>query len=101
MNNFLSNFPLHRPRRLRKKWIRNLVRETTIRPDDFIFPIFVTYDNKSSEIKSMPGIKRLNIEEAFDLSQKAKELGINAVAIFPDVPNEIKDETGKEALNSE
>ena len=73
MNNFLSNFPLHRPRRLRgTKWIRNLVRETTIGPDDLIFPIFVTYDNKSSEIKSMPGVKRLNLEEAFDLSQKSK-----------------------------
>ena len=83
MSNFLSNFPLHRPRRLRSnKWIRNLVRETAIGPDDLIFPIFVTYDNKSSEIKSMPGIKRLNLEEAFDLSQKAKELGINAEQYF-------------------
>ncbi len=100
MNNYLSNFPLHRPRRLRKKkWIRNLVRENRIGPDDFIFPIFVTYNNKSSEIKSMPGVKRLNIEEAFDLSQKAKELGINAVAIFPEVPKNIKDDSGKEALN--
>ncbi|MBV68995.1 MAG: porphobilinogen synthase [Pelagibacterales bacterium] len=100
MNNYLSNFPLHRPRRLRKKkWIRNLVRENTIGPNDFIFPIFVTYNNKSTEIKSMPGVKRLNIEEAFDLSQIAKELGINAVAIFPEVPRNIKDESGKEALN--
>ena len=100
MNNYLSNFPLHRPRRLRKnKWIRNLVRENTIGPDDFIFPIFVTYKNKSTEIKSMPGVKRLNFEEAFDLSQKAKELGINAVIIFPEVPSNIKDESGKEALN--
>ena len=101
MSNYLSNFPLHRPRRLRSsKWIRKLVRETTIRPDDLIFPIFVTYDSKSTEIKSMPGIKRMSLEEAFDLSQIAKELGINAVAIFPEVPNDIKDNTGKEALNS-
>ncbi len=100
MNNYLSNFPLHRPRRLRQnKWIRKLVRENTIGPDDFIFPIFVTYSNKSTEIKSMPGVKRLNIEEALDLSQEAKELGINAVAIFPEVPKNIKDESGKEALN--
>ena len=75
-----------------------MVRENTIGPD-FIFPIFVTYNNKSTEIKSMPGIKRLNIEEAFDLTQIAKELGINAVAIFPEVPENIKDESGKEALN--
>ena len=67
-----------------------MVRENTIGPDDFIYPIFVTYNNKSSEIKSMPGVKRLNIEEAFDLSQTAKELGINAVAIFPEVSKLIK-----------
>ncbi len=100
MNNFLSNFPLHRPRRLRKnKWIRKLVRESSIAPNDFILPIFVTYEKQSTEIKLMPGIKRLNLEDAFDLSQKAKEFGINAVAIFPEVPSKIKDETGKEALN--
>ena len=101
MNNFLSNFPLHRPRRLRKnKWTRKLVRESYITPNDFILPIFVTYEKQSTDIKLMPGIKRLNIEDAFDLSQKAKEFGINAVAIFPEVPSKIKDETGKEALNS-
>ena len=99
MNNYLSNFPLHRPRRLRSnKWIRNLVQETTILVNDLIYPIFVTYENKSSEIKSMPGIFRYNIEEALDLSQKAKELGINAVALFPEVPKELKDERGSEAL---
>ena len=101
MNNFLSNFPLHRPRRLRKnKWTRKLVRESYITPNDFILPIFVTYEKQSTDIKLMPGIKRLNVEDAFDLSQKAKELGINAVAIFPEVPSKIKDETGKEALNN-
>ena len=46
----------------------------------------------------MPGVKRLNIEEAFDLSQEAKELGINAVAIFPEVPRNIKDESGKRSI---
>ena len=99
MNNYLSNFPLHRPRRLRSnKWIRNLVQETRILVNDLIYPIFVTYETKSSEIKSMPGIFRYNIEEALDLSLKAKELGINAVALFPEVPKELKDENGSEAV---
>ena len=101
MNNYLSNFPLHRPRRLRSsKWIRNLIKETAILENDLILPIFVTYENKSSEIKSMPGIFRYNFEEALDLSLKAKELGINAVALFPEVPKELKDESGKEALKA-
>ena len=101
MNNYLSNFPLHRPRRLRNsKWIRNLVQETTILVNDLIFPIFVTYENKSSEIKSMPGIFRYNIEEALDIALNAKELGINAVALFPEVPLKLKNERGTEGLNN-
>ena len=57
MNNYLSNFPLHRPRRLRKKkWIRNLVRENTIGPDDFIFPIFVTYNNMYVCVSQIKGV---------------------------------------------
>ena len=102
MNNYLSNFPLHRARRLRsKKWIRSLVKEKTISIEDFIYPIFVSYDSKSTEIKSMPGVFRYNIEEALDMSLKAKDLGINAVALFPEVPQTLKDENGTEALNSD
>ena len=99
MNNYLSNFPLHRARRLRSnKWIRHLVKETIISVKDFIYPIFVSYKSKSTEIKSMPGIFRYNIEEAVDVSIQAKELGIKAIAIFPEVPVELKDESGSEAL---
>ncbi len=101
MNNFLSNFPLHRPRRLRKnRWIRSLVQETTILPNDLIYPIFVTYDSKSSAIESMPGISRLNLEEALDRSLEARELGIHAIALFPEVPESLKDSNGSEALNN-
>ena len=48
----------------------------------------------------MPGIFRYNIEEALDISLKAKELGINAVALFPEVPKELKDESGTEGLKA-
>ncbi len=100
MNNYLSNFPLHRARRLRsKKWIRNLIQETAFSVKDLIYPIFVSYEKKSTEIKSMPGIFRYNLEEALDLALEAKELGINAVALFPEVPKKLKDENGSEALN--
>ncbi|MBF95774.1 MAG: Delta-aminolevulinic acid dehydratase [Alphaproteobacteria bacterium MarineAlpha9_Bin4] len=102
MNNYLSNFPLHRPRRLRSsKWIRKLVQETKLLTEDLIFPIFVTYERKSSKIKSMPGICRYNIEEALDLAHKAKELGINAVALFPQVSQDIKDDKGSEAFKKD
>ena len=100
MNNYLSNFPLHRPRRLRNnKWIRNLIKETTILVNDLILPIFVTYETRSTEIDMMPNIKRNNINDAVLLANKAYEAGIKAVAIFPEVPKEKKDVFGKEALN--
>ena len=87
MNNFLSNYPLTRPRRLRKTdWLRTLVCESRLRSSDLILPIFVSERKKSQEIEEMPGIKRYTIDEALEVVNKAKELGIKAVALFPEVP---------------
>ena len=84
MNNFLSNYPLSRPRRLRKEeWIRSLVCESTLAVKDLILPIFITENEKSAHIKEMPGIKKYNINDALEVINNAKELGIKAVAIFP------------------
>jgi len=49
--------PLYRPRRLRStETIRRMVRETTLSPDNFIYPLFVTHGkNVKKEISSMPG----------------------------------------------
>ena len=100
MQNYLSNFPLTRLRRLRAKdWIRELIKENNLSLNDLILPIFLSYENKSTEIISMPGVKRYSVSEAVELAFKAKELGINAIAIFPEVPKEKKDITGSEALN--
>ena len=102
MNSFLSNFPLSRPRRLRKEpWIRQLIQETYLNTSDLIYPIFITYNKKSSAIDSMPGIKRLNIDEAVVCANNAYELGIKAVALFPEVPEDLKNDQGTEALNEE
>ena len=100
MNNFLSNFPYCRPRRLRQEdWIRQIVTENFLKISDLILPIFVTYETRSTEIDMMPNIKRNNINDAVMLANKAYEAGIKAVAIFPEVPKEKKDVFGKEALN--
>ena len=100
MNNFLSNFPYCRPRRLRQEdWIRSIVTENFLKVSDLILPIFLTYEANSSEIDMMPNIKRNNINDAVLLANKAYEAGIKAVAIFPEVPEEKKDVFGKEALN--
>ena len=100
MNNFLSNFPFCRPRRLRQEeWIRSLVQENILRSENLILPIFLTYKNKSSKIEAMPNIYRNTIEDAIILTKKAYSLGIKAIALFPEVPKEKKDVHGKEALN--
>ncbi len=100
MNNFLSNFPYSRPRRLRKdEWIRILVQENVLRTENLILPIFLTYDESSSEIVSMPNVYRNNINDAVILAKKAFDIGIKAIALFPEVPKEKKDVFGKEALN--
>jgi porphobilinogen synthase len=83
---------IHRPRRLRRTpAIRNLVRETTLNPSDFILPLFVS--EKISErrpIPSMPGVCQLSVEEVADEAGKAHESGLQAVILFG-IPKE-KDE---------
>ena len=100
MNNFLSNFPYCRPRRLRKgQWIRALVQENVLRIEDLILPIFLTYKENSTNISAMPNLKRNNICDAIDLANQANEVGIKAIALFPEVPEEKKDINGSEAIN--
>ena len=102
MNNFLSNYPLFRARRLRKeKWVRSLVCETNLEPKNLILPIFITEEKKSTDIIGMSGIKKYTVNHALEVVNKAKELGIKAIALFPEIQKNKKDILGKEALNNE
>ncbi|GIS24034.1 MAG: hypothetical protein CM15mP124_5140 [Alphaproteobacteria bacterium] len=77
MNNFLSNFPYCRPRRLRQEdWIRQIVTENYLKISDLILPIFVTYETRSTEIDMMPNIKRNNINDAVCLQTKLMKQGL-------------------------
>ncbi|MBU4319584.1 MAG: porphobilinogen synthase [Thermodesulfovibrionales bacterium] len=92
-------FPLHRPRRLRKnEVIRRMVRETSLSPDDFIYPLFVTYGkNIRREIKSMPGCFQESVDKIVKHAKEVYSLGIPAVILFG-IP-EHKDETGSGAYD--
>ena len=92
-----------RPRRNRKaEWVRRLVRENRITTDDLIWPIFVNEGETAREaISSMPGVDRVSIAEAVNVAKEAVALGIPAIAIFPNTPPHLRDETGSEALNPE
>ena len=94
-------FPLHRGRRLRvNESIRSLVRETSLSPSDFMFPMFIAEgENYKSEISSMPGIFRRSIDLTVEEVKELFELGIRAVNIYVKVSESLKDNTGKEAWN--
>ncbi|MCE2613744.1 porphobilinogen synthase [Flavobacteriaceae bacterium D16] len=94
-------YPLKRNRRLRtNEAIRHLVRETILTPSDFLVPLFVVEGHGvKEEISSMPNYYRLSLD---NLEKEVKELwslGLCAVLLFVKIPEELKDNQGKEALN--
>jgi porphobilinogen synthase len=92
-------FPTHRPRRLRKNAIiRRMVRETSLSPDDFIYPLFVTFGKKvRKEIKSMPGCFQESVDMVVRHAKEVFSLGIPSVILFG-IP-EHKDEVGSGAYD--
>lgn len=94
-------YPIHRNRRLRSSYaIRSLVRETIITPNDFLVPLFVVEGQGiKEEIPSMPNYYRYSLD---NLKKEVKELwnlGLKAVLLFVKVPENLKDNQGKEAVN--
>jgi len=94
-------FPLQRGRRLRTtEAIRSIVRETTLSPSDFMFPMFIMEgENSKVEIPSMPGIFRRTLDLTVEEVKELYALGIRAVNIYVKVNDNLKDNTGKEAWN--
>tara|TARA_R110002049_G_scaffold15417_5_gene63065 strand:- start:15483 stop:16457 length:975 start_codon:yes stop_codon:yes gene_type:complete len=94
-------YPLRRNRRLRtNEAIRSLVRETIISPNDFLVPIFVVEGHGvKEEIASMPNYYRYSLDL---LEKEVKDLwamGLKSVLLFVKVPDHLKDNKGKEAIN--
>lgn len=94
-------FPLRRNRRLRiNESIRSLVRETIISPNDFIVPLFIV-EGKAirDEIPSMQNYFRLSLDILEKEVKELWKLGLKSVLLFVKVPDNLKDNAGKEALN--
>ncbi|AZQ43079.1 porphobilinogen synthase [Nonlabens ponticola] len=96
-------YPLRRNRRLRTTAaIRSLVQETVVTPSDFIVPLFVVEGKGvKEEIASMPDYYRYSLDL---LAKEVKELwnmGLKSVLLFVKVPDDLKDNKGTEALNSD
>jgi porphobilinogen synthase len=74
----------HRPRRLRRTpGIRDLVRETRLSPENFIYPLFVvTGEGQRREVPSMPGVFQLSVDEIVKEAAAANKEGVSGVLLF-------------------
>lgn len=92
-------FPTRRMRRLRKTpQIRKILRETTLNPEDFIYPLFIKEEleeGAGEPIDTMPGQYRYSLEDSLDEAKRLEKIGLQSVLLFG-MPEE-KDEMGSSA----
>ena len=98
----MRNYPATRLRRLRSKAsLRHLVAEHRLTVEDLIWPLFLCEGKGAREtIAAMPGVERLSVDLAVDAAREAADLGIPAIALFPQIPPSMRDEEGSQALDA-
>ncbi|MBL8895329.1 MAG: porphobilinogen synthase [Rhizobiales bacterium] len=96
-----AGFPAVRMRRNRSSdWSRRLVREKNLLASDLIWPIFIMAGKNTREaVTSMPGVERLSVDLAVKAAAEAHELGIPAIALFPNTERSLRTADGREAHN--
>ena len=91
----------YRPRRLRRSpALRAMVRENQLLPADFIYPLFVHEGAEVEPIDAMPGANRWSLDRLSAEVQRAWDLGIRCVVLFPKVSEGLKTEDGSESFNA-
>ena len=92
-------------RRMRRNrhtaWSRRLVREATLSVDDLIWPMFLTDKAADEPVAAMPGVERLTIDSVVSEARRARDLGVPAIALFPNTDAKLRDDVGSEALNAD
>ncbi len=103
MNTAGRGFPATRMRRMRRDaFSRRLMRETRLHADDLIWPVFVIEGGGAREpVPSMPGVERLSVDLLVESAAQARDLGICAVALFPNLPAALRSDDAAEAWNPE
>ena len=88
-------------RRLRiNETLRNLVQETTLTPDDFIYPLFVREGSGiKTEVSSMPGVFQMSVDEILKECEYLVSINLKAIILFA-IPD-VKDSVGSECLCGE
>ena len=96
-----GKYPSLRMRRSRKSnWSRRLIEENNLTPSDFILPLFLTEGkNKKQSINSMPGVYRYSLDKIYYAIDRAINLKLPMVALFPHTKKSKKNNLGSEALN--
>ena len=95
------SYPLNRYRRLRmNQTMREMVRETSIQPKDFIYPLFVTCgEGIRKPVESMTDVYQLSVDKLKREAEEALSVGINSILLFG-IPS-YKNETGSSAYHPE
>ena len=98
---FNRSFSMTRMRRMRRDdFSRRLMRENVLTANDLILPVFVLEgEGRTEAIASMPGVERQSIDVLLQTAERAVELGIPMLALFPVTPPEAKSLDAAEAWN--
>ena len=87
-------------RNRRDAFSRRLTRETELTTSDLIYPVFVIEGQNAREpVASMPGIERLSIDALVREVETLVKLEVPAIALFPNISDELKTADGREACN--
>jgi porphobilinogen synthase len=88
-------------RRMRRDdFSRRLMRESTLTVDDFIYPVFVLEgEGRIEKVVSMPGVERQSLDVLLKTAERAVNLGIPALALFPVIDSSLKSLGAEEAFN--
>ncbi|MBV7257690.1 porphobilinogen synthase [Pacificimonas sp. WHA3] len=94
-------FPSLRLRRTRAHdWSRRMHAETVLSPADLIWPLFIAEGKAYREpVATMPGVERLSVDLIVEAAREAADLGIPAVALFPNTAAAARSDDGREAVN--
>jgi len=89
-----------RPRRNRKsEIIRSMVRENTVTPKNFIYPLFIHDGANKEEISSMPDCYRHSLKTMMQEVEEAISYGIGTFILFPKIPDNLKSNFAEESYN--
>ncbi len=93
-----------RPRRLRRSQnLRELIAETHLLANDFVWPVFLIDKEGAAEeaIPAMPGCTRKSLDQLYRELEELLPLGLTSLALFPVIPVELKSSGAEEAFNPE